>query len=455
MPDTIRKDKIKVDAELLRDLYKECNGWIQRIHERLTEEEGIKIGYSTLTRLIREFDIGQSSKKRCDRVTDEPGEMQHDTSNYKIKIGNKYLKVVASLIYYRYSKIRYLKFYRFFRRFQMKCFFHEALTFWGYAGHVCVIDNTNLARLRGTGKNAIIVPEMVNFGRQYGFEFICHEIGHSDRKAGNERSFFTVETNFFPGRRFETLEDLNKQAFDWATKRMANRPLSKTGLIPIKAFEHEQSFLNKIPPHITPPYLVHNRGTDQYGYASFESNYYWIPGTSRNDVTLLQFADYLKIYYKRKLLISYKLPPDGVKNELFSPKGQPKPKYQPKYRKKPTEGEEVKLKAVSNEVDEYLKFIHEKKGIQRHRFIRNLYSLYQKIGISLFIKTIKRALKYSITDMQTVERIAILQLQEGNYKMPLVEIDKDFQNRESFIEGRFTDEADLSSYDNMLENDDG
>jgi hypothetical protein len=64
--------------------------------------------------------------------------------------------VTFFILYLRYSKRRYLKFYR----FQMKCFLHEALTCWGYAPRQCIIDNTNLARLRGTGAQAVIVPEM-------------------------------------------------------------------------------------------------------------------------------------------------------------------------------------------------------------------------------------------------------------------------------------------------------
>ncbi|NIO86683.1 MAG: helix-turn-helix domain-containing protein, partial [Candidatus Aminicenantes bacterium] len=58
----------------------------------------------------------------------------------------------------------------------MKCFFHEGLTFFSYCAHHCIIDNTNLARLMGSGANAVIVDEMNRFARQYGFKFICHEI---------------------------------------------------------------------------------------------------------------------------------------------------------------------------------------------------------------------------------------------------------------------------------------
>jgi hypothetical protein len=87
-----------------------------------------------------------------------------------------------------------LKFYRAFNRFAMKCFLHEALMFWGYAAKQCIIDNTNLARLRGSGKQAVIVPEMASFAERYGFTFLCHAIRHPNRKAGEERSFWIVET---------------------------------------------------------------------------------------------------------------------------------------------------------------------------------------------------------------------------------------------------------------------
>ena len=396
VPETTRQDKINVDPELLRNLHAKCDGYVQRIHEILTEE-GVLIGYSTLTRNIRELNLGQPKNQRCDQRPDEPGaEMQHDTSPYTVQFGTNRVKVVASIIYMRYSKMRYLKFYRSFNRFAMKCFIHEALSFWGYAAQGCIIDNTNLARLRGTGKNAVIVPEMKQFAKQYGFEFICHEIGHANRKAGNERSFYTVETNFFPGRSYENLEDMNQQAFDWATIRMPNRPVSKTRMIPAKAFEYEQSFLAKLPAYITPPYLAHERGTDQYGYASIDGNFYWVPGKTRFDVKVLQFCDHVEIYHKRNKLAEYELPLDAVKNKRIAPKGEPKPKYHPKHRTKPTVGEELVLRSAAPEVDAWLNFVLV-KGKTRHKIIRQLYSLHKKTALSVFAQALNRALKYRIT----------------------------------------------------------
>ena len=230
--------EVVLDPELLRQLHQECDGYAQRMMEKLREEHGIAVKYSTLTRHLRELGISLPPEPRAvERVPDEPGaEMQHDTSPFTLLVGSQRLRLQASLLYLRYSKRRYLQFYPVFDRFHMKCFLHLALMHWGYAPPVCVIDNTNLARWRGLGAHAVMVPEMEAFARSYGFRFLCHAPKHSDRKAGEERSFLTVETNFIPGRTFASLEDLNRQALEWSTVRMEQRPQGKAGLIPAQAF---------------------------------------------------------------------------------------------------------------------------------------------------------------------------------------------------------------------------
>lgn len=448
-----RKDKREIDPQLLHRLYNECNGWKERIWEKLLEEEDIKIGYSTLTRLLRDLDLDGKRNKRTIHVPDQPGvEMQHDTSPYRIKINECITPVIASLLYYRYSKMRYLKFYLSFNRFNMKCFFDEGLTFFGYCACHCIIDNTNLARLRGSGANAVMAPEMEQFARQYGFEFICHEIGHANRKAGNERSFYTVESNFFPGRRFDSLADLNRQALEWATKRMANRPVSKSDLIPAAAFEFEKAYLIKLPPYIHPPYQVAYRLIDQYGYISFLGNYYWVPDLSRQEVKVLQYSDSIHVYYQRELLVQYWLPPQGIRNQKYTPPGKT-PKHQPWNRKKPTASEEKTLRSLSDVVNRYLDFAfnQSQKVAQKHRFIRQLYGLYRKLAPSLFVKTISRALTYRITNAGTIEQMAGQLFKEGNYPMPPAAVGEDYKSREAYLQGCTSDEPDLCEYDRLLE----
>lgn len=447
-----RSDKKQIDTQLLERLYHECDGWMQRIHEKLLEEEGIQIGYSTLTRMLRELGLSRREPVRCDRVPDEPGaEMQHDTTVYRVKLAEQWTKLIASLIYLRYSKRRYLKFYRVFNRFAMKCFLHEALMFWGYAAWQCIIDNTNLARLCGAGKHAVIVPEMREFAKRYGFRFVCHEIGHADRKAGNERSFWSVETSFLPGRTFESLEDLNKQARQWATERMEHRALTKARVIPAQLFQHERLYLNSLPEHLPAPYQTHHRVTDQYGYAAFGANYYWVPGTRRDDVKVLQYADHLQVFQNYECLAEYPLPPDGTRHEHYSPPGQPKPRRQPQNRRRDAKLEEQRLRALGDEVSAYLDFALSAPGVQRHRFTRELFALSRKLNSEVFRKTAHRAHRYRIVELATLRRIAWLCLSQEQDVLPEPEVDEDFRQRPAYQEGYLTDQPDLSVYDQLNE----
>jgi hypothetical protein len=366
-----------------------------------------------------------------------------------VKLGEQRTRLIASLLYLRYSKRRYLKFYRVFNRFAMKCFLHEALMFWGYAARQCIIDNTNLARLRGAGKSAVICPEMNAFSKHYGFQFVCHAIDHPNRKAGNERGFWSVETSFLPGRTFESLEDLNQQARQWATERMEHRPLTKARLVPAKMFEHERLYLNQLPRHLPAPYQEHQRGTDQYGYVAFRANYYWVPGTRRDDVKLLEYADRVKIFRRYDCLAEYPLPPDGVRMQRYSPPGQPKPRHGPQKRRRHARQEEQRLRALGAEVSAYLDFALSAPGVQRHRFTRELFALSRKLTPGVLIKTAQRALRYRIVDLATLRRIAWLCLSQEQDVLPEVEVDEDFRQRPAYQEGYLTDQPDLSVYDQL------
>jgi len=455
IPPSKRNEKQTLDPELLERLYKQCDGWIQRVHEKLVEEEGLAVSYPTLTRKLRALGISTPSQERCARVPDTPGaEMQHDTSVYQVQVGDKRVRLIASLLYLRYSKRRYLKFYHVFTRFKMKCFLHEALTYWGHAAHDCIIDNTNLARLRGIGADAVIVPEMVVFGKQYGFRFLCHEKGHANRKAGEERSFYTVETNFLPARTFQNLEDINAQALEWSTVRMEHRPQGKARLIPAKAFEHEHAYLIELPPHLPGPYLSHERDTDQYGYVAFAGNFYWVPGTKRETIKVIEYAERLQLYVGRESVAEYRLPADGVHNTQFSPPGLPKPPGNANNRKKPTQEEEQRLRAISPNVDAYLAFALKPLGIPRHRFIRELFALSCQLTAPVFIQTVERALHYRIDNIETLRRIARLYLNQGATVLPCPWVDEGFRNRDAYQQGRLTDAPDFTPYDKLLEDDD-
>jgi transposase len=445
MPESIRRPVLNLDPELLRQLHQECHGYAQRMMEKLREEHGITVKYSTLTRHLRDLGICAPMSQRCERVPDEPGaEMQHDTSPFVLLVGSQRLRLQASLLYLRYSKRRYLQFYPAFDRFHLKCFLHLALLHWGYAPRICVIDNTNLARWRGLGSNAVIVPEMEAFAKTYGFRFLCHAPKHSDRKAGEERSFLTVETNFIPGRTFQSLEDLNRQALEWSTVRMEQRPQGKAGLIPAQAFEHELAFLTQLPRHLPAPYLLLERTVDEYGYVAVEGNYYEVPGCGRGKIQVLRYLHHLVLCQDRRALIEYTLPPWGARNQPFHAPGQ-QPRYRPRNRKLSSQEEEKRLRAVDPVIGAYVDFILGTPGLLRHQFLRRLWALHQRWSTALFLRTVERAHRYRITSLETLERIALLHLDDTALPEPVV--DPDLEKRPAYQEGSLTETPDLSRYD--------
>lgn len=446
-----RSDKLILDDELIIKTFKRCNEWGERTHEELGKL-GVKVAYSTLMKKIRELGLKENEKKLSNPVPDVPGaECQHDLSPYKIKIGDSMMNLQASLLHYRYSKMNYLIFYPSFNRFNMKCFLYEALNYFGYVPSQCVIDNTSLVVDRGSGSNAVFNREMVDFAKGFGFRWFAHAIKHSDRKAGVERGFWTIETNFFPGREFKSLEDLNAQAREWCESR--SKKMNKNKIIPIDRFEYEKDFMIKIIPHISAPYRQHNRTVDQEGYVLFGTNLYWV-GVQRNlEVTLLEYADKIKIYHNRKVIGEYNLPLFGTKEKKFKPDGVTIP-YRPKKSTVPPHDEEEELRSHSSTLNNYLNFALKAHGPQnRYQFIRQVYHLYKSLDSSLFGKTIERAFRYRIRNKSTLEKIAVYIMNKEEFVIPELELEFALEDVDNYKDGLYIDGPDLNSYDEKWRND--
>ena len=450
-----RKDCLEIDPELVALVFAKCQGYRQRMMEVLDEEHNVKVGYSTLTRMTRDMELGKEKTKRACRVPDVPGdEMQHDTSPHKLTIGGiPKVTVIASLLYFRYSKAYYLRFYRSFNRFKMKCFLHEALMHYGYSCPVTIIDNTNLAVLSGTGENAVMVPEMVEFAKRYSFKFKAHRVKKPNRKAGEERGFWTVETNFFPGREFSSLEDLNQKAFIWSTQTMHHKPRTASKIIPAKYFEYEKGFMTQIPEGIPAPCQNLVREIDQNGYVLVHKNHYWTPEGERGEAVVLEYPDHIKIIKGRRIIATYPLPPDGTSNEIY-PKDKAHLPFRPEHGVKSYVAEEAELRAAGQGVASYLDYALP-KGLSRHRALRRLHGLFRRLSPELFVKVVSRAHRFRVTEIDTLEDIARMMLRDDSEIMPPdLDYDEEYMNRESYREGQTTDCPNLEDYDKRYEGDD-
>ena len=148
-------------------------------------------------------------------------------------------------------------------------------------------------------------------------------------------------------------------------------------------------------------------------------------------------------------MAEYALPADGVKNARFSPEGQPLPRYQPRNRRHGSRQEEQRLRAMGPEVSAYVDHALQTLGVQRHRFLRELFALSRQVTPSVFVETLSRALRYRVVHLETLRRIAWFCMSQGQQPLPYVDVDDSFHQRAAYQEGFLTDAPDLSIYDDI------
>ena len=101
----------------------------------------------------------------------------------------------------------------------------------------------------------------------------------------------------------------------------------------------------------------------------------------------------------------------------------------------------------------YVDFALQTPGIQRHRFLRELYALSRKVPPTAFMEALSRARRYRVVQLETLQRIAWLCLSQGQLWLPFVDEEEDFRQRPAYQEGFLTDEPDLSVYDETPQED--
>jgi hypothetical protein len=95
------------------------------------------------------------------------------------------------------------------------------------------------------------------------------------RRLGLVRSLL-IENNFYKGRRFDDVADLNRQLRDWCDR--VNRKYKRTlRAAPRDLFAVERPALRRLPLHIHQPTEVHHRTVDSQSYVTLHSNHYSVP----------------------------------------------------------------------------------------------------------------------------------------------------------------------------------
>ena len=396
--------------DALRALYAECKGNRVRVWEE-AQKLGLAISYPALTAFLRRQGVGVTVKQPAGQYHFAPGEeMQHDTSPHDVKVGERVRRLQCASLVLCYSRMIFARAYPVWNRFHARLFLSEAIVHLGGAAARCIIDNSSVIIAHGTGKEAVPAPEMAALAERFDFHFVAHELGDANRSARVERPFDYIERNFYPGRHFTDLTDLNAQFATWCDQ--VNGSFRKHfGFRPREMHGAERPLLKRLPLYLPEVYELHQRMVDLESFVHLHRNRYEVPpALIGRRVEVRESHDRVRVFCgPKEVAVHARLEPGLDKRSLLPER----PERRRARHHQQCLREEVELQAAGAEFGELLGRLHAAHG-RAIRHVRILHRLYLDYPTEALRKAIAHALGYGLTDLGRLEKLLLKQI-AGDY----------------------------------------
>jgi len=416
-PPPIERDE---RAEAFRDdilaLHASCKGNLVRVHEELLALHPIALSYQALTAFCRRHGIGHEPPTPVGHYPFEPGkEMQHDTSPHDVHLSGAVRRVQTASLVLAHSRMVFMQMYPRFTRFHCKVFLTEAVQYFGGACADCMIDNTHVVVLRGTGKEMVPVPEMEAFGRRLGFRFIAHAKGDANRSAHVERQFDHIERNFVAGRQCADFTDANRQARAWCDKVNASfkRHLHAS---PRDLFAVEVAQLRPLPAWIPEVYALHQRIVDLEGYVHVDGHMYSVPyQLIGKSVEVRETKDSVRVFVGPREVATHALraATGGRQRTTLAEHRPPRGQLAAASRSP----EEDELAAAGAPFAEFAAVLR-KRSSRWPIALRRLAQLRRDYPAGPLVVAIETALHYGLYDLDRVERVILKTIATSYFQLP-------------------------------------
>lgn len=162
----------------------------------------------------------------------------------------------------------------------------------------------------GTDGDGTLVfhPALMALANHYGFRpRVCRPY-RAKTKGKIERPIGYIRRDFFLGRTFRNLEDLNGQFERWLCECANTRRHGTTGLIPAEELIKEREHLRVLPGGSFDRLMVEERRMSRDGFISFGGNLYSVPDTVRSRrMELRVYLEHLEIWEKDALVAIHRL----------------------------------------------------------------------------------------------------------------------------------------------------
>ena len=417
VPGLERDERLSPSLELIRSLYGDCRGNLVRVSEKLAEA-GVEVGYSTLTSFCRRHEIGTKPKQAAGAYDFAPGqEMQHDTSPHRVVIGDNSTLVQCASLVMCYSRDLYAQVYPRWSRFECRLFLSEAIVHFDGAAGRCVIDNSSVVIGHGTGKDAVAAPEMQALSRRFGFAFMAHELGDANRSARVERPFHYIENNFYSGRKFASLDDLNTQLRAWCEK-VRRKPKKRLPRTPAEMFVAEKLLLVPLPIHVPEVYEVYTRRVGVEGYVQLHTNRYPVQDALiGRHLQLHETSAKVRIFDGHKLLVEYDKRAFGGSERVPALPGQHRRGLRTK-APVPSHEEQV-LRGVDPALERLIDVVKKRDGGRAMKAVRRLYRMYLDYSTDALVQVVRDIEPYGLLDMARIEKLVLTHIAGEFFRLPM------------------------------------
>lgn len=415
VPEPDRADQLSAHIEHVRALHLTCKGNLVRVHEELAARHGVVVPYSTLTRFCRSAEIGVIPKQAAGRYYFGPGvEMQHDTSPHDVTVGGREVRLQCASLVMCYSRRRFIQCYPRWTRFHVKAFLTRALVFFECAAARCMLDNSTVIMTGGTGPDARAVPEMQAFSDRFGFKFVSHVVGDANRSARVEGPFWHVERNFYPGRTFGDLTDLNAQAITWC--RTYNAAFHKSyGGIPDELGVLERLNSRRLPAFVPEPTEVHPRRVDTEGYVRLHTNRYSVPeALIGRQLEVHETLERVRVFDGHNMVAEHCRRDEGAGARLTLPEHRRRHKRRSTPR--PPSPEEQTLRAAGPVLAALCDALRKDRARGRRAVLR-LHRLWLDYPTDAVEFAVARALDFGVVEIEPIERIILANLRGSYFRL--------------------------------------
>jgi transposase len=136
---------------------------------------------------------------------------------------------------------------------------------------------------------------LLALARHYRFQPRACRPYRAKTKGKVERPFSYIRQDFFLGRSFRNLDDLNAQLIGWLDTVANARIHGTTQRVVAEAFAAEQPELQTLPEHRFDAVLKLERRVSHDGFVAIGGNYYSVPDRTRRVVEVQQLPDLVRI----------------------------------------------------------------------------------------------------------------------------------------------------------------